>query len=182
MPRPTESAHSSPPLHPMLHFSIPSSLSLSPPSICPSVQSVFLTVSSHLPLQFCNQKKKKSNQRNEVFDPRVSNNILTGITAHLPCPIPLTALGSVGKSSKFCSQELEVSCVIKNPPSPQTVSHMRPKDGSVAERHINTFSDVYPERGGWGKKQGKPGCIDDPGGGAVQKREAFRQIWPGAKM
>lgn len=27
-----------------------------------------------------------------------------------------------------------------------------------------------------------PGCVDNPGGGDVQKREAFRQIWPRAKV
>lgn len=59
---------------------------------------------------------------------------------------------------------------------------MRPEDGSITEWDISTFSDVFPERRDWGNKRGNPGCVDNPEGGAVQKREAFRQIWPGAKM
>lgn len=106
------------------------------------------------------------------------NNVLTWISALLlglslwQSWAGLTSLpGSIHRNWTFH--------VIKIFPLP--IIHMRTRDGSVIEWYISRSSDVYPEGWGWGIKHVTPGWADDRGGGAVQKPEAFRQIWPQAK-
>lgn len=116
------------------------------------------------------------------FWPWNNDQCLTWISALLQGPLPLTALGRFDKPSWFYSQELNISCYKKNPPFPQTtIIHTRTRDGSIIEWYTSRSSDVYPEGWGWGNKHVTPGWADDRGGGAVQKPEAFRQIWPQAK-
>lgn len=109
------------------------------------------------------------------------NNVLTWISALLLGPSLWQSWAGLTSLPGFIHRNWTFH-VIKNPPSPQTtIIHMRTRDGSVIEWYTSRSSDVYPEGWGWGIKHVTPGRADDRWGGAVQKPEAFRQIWPQAK-
>lgn len=112
------------------------------------------------------------------FWPWNNDQCLTWISALLQGPLPLTALGRFDKPSWFYSQELNISCYKKK--SSLSPNHHNPHEDQGWKHNWMVHQQIF-----WclprGMRLGTPGWADDRGGGAVQKPEAFRQIWPQAK-
>lgn len=126
-------------------------------------------------------KLQTYSQRNEASDPRIKYKVQTRIS--LVCSVPglwqpwaeLTSLPYfIHRNWKF-----HMLLIFLPPCKPSFTG------GKGRKWNWKVYQQIFwplPRGWDWGNKHMSPPSVAIPGGGAVQKHEAFRHIWPRAKI